>query len=286
MPYQHAYPQKRCCTSEISSDLVCKRQHMQDGAGFIDLVKKAASKISGIDFEQPPRFPGEMHAIGLSGKDKGKLYEYAGPKTAIKQRIEQDIKPINKIDAAAKKHDISYMETSDAFKAKKLTKKQAKQVIFEADRQFKADVEQAKDVDPILAKIAQSAISLKEVGERLGVLPINTFSLSGSGFMDVENATHDVKSEVLRLEGRYGSKPGDNLKREAGLLKGGAVPALLIPIIASLAGTALGKLWDVLTKKKEGSGVVSDDKLRDKIMDKLSVLPDDVQFTKVIAAIK
>jgi hypothetical protein len=256
-----------------------------EGSGFIDVVRSTANKI-GIDIPEP-RFPGERHAIGLSGKDKGELYEYAGPGTKIKKRLELDIKPKNKIDLQGKIHDISYMKIGEKYKNKEITKDQAKKEIWEADKKFKAGVEANKSVDPVLAKVAQGAISLKEIGERTGLLPIEKFSLSGDG---KKNINPDADKEAERLMELFRPQAGMRLKAMArGDQSGGfAILPVLIPIIASLAGTALSKVIDKLTIKGNGKsygmGIMSDEDKREIILTELGKMPKykQIEFVRKI----
>lgn len=265
------------------------------GSGFIDVVRNTANKL-GMNIPEP-MFEGERHAIGLSGEDKGKLYSWAGPGTRVEKRVENAkegdftsksfSKALNPIDAQAKKHDISYYKTNQKFKKGEVTKEQAKKEIWKADKEFKSGVERNKEVDPTLAKIAQGAISLKEVGERIGVLPISKFSLSGDGKSSVNP---NAEEEAERLKELFKPKPGMRLKAMVGKgMKGGIAPAaILIPVIASLAGSALGKLFDYFTEKKGkgmvGQGGISDEEKREHILREMAKLPKAKQL-KIITSV-
>lgn len=268
MPYHTSYPvyTKRSQLSPLDR---------QEGAGVGDLFRSAAKAV-GISIPEP-LYPGEKHAIGLSGADKGAAYAFAGPGTHIEERLAaggKQAQPINGVDAAAKEHDIAYLKINKAVKSGALSKADAKKQIWAADKVFKQAVEKNKSDDPIVAKIAQSAISAKEVGERLGVLPIETFSLSGAG----------LQQEIERLSMLFRPKPGQRLKAMAeGKQSGGfAFAPLLIPLVASLAGSALNKLLEhLLSNKQKGSGFVTDmtdQEKREEILHRLSKLPQKKQI--------
>lgn len=57
-----------------------------------------------------PGFPGEVHAIEMSGEHKGSSYNYAGPGTHFKERQERGDQPINGLDAIAEEHDRVYAD--------------------------------------------------------------------------------------------------------------------------------------------------------------------------------
>ncbi|GIY05707.1 DUF5679 domain-containing protein [Caerostris darwini] len=84
--------------------MVCKKNiHIFkeiNGSGFIGVI------IGGdiVSWAQDKLNPDEMHIPG---------YQYCGPFTKLKKRLERGDPGINRVDKACKKHDIDYNETKD-----------------------------------------------------------------------------------------------------------------------------------------------------------------------------
>lgn len=71
-----------------------------NGSGFIGIVNGGDL----LSFIQNKVNPPEMHIPG---------YQYCGPFTKLKKRLERGDPGINRVDKACKKHDISYSKTED-----------------------------------------------------------------------------------------------------------------------------------------------------------------------------
>jgi hypothetical protein len=289
----------------------CCQQQVGDGI-FRDLLRKAAKSIIGVDVLQEPKYDGERHAVGLSGEDKGKLYNFCGPGTAYEKRMKDgppNSIPINKLDGHCKVHDKSFIDIKKQVNNKEIDRKQAKEKVFAADKKLKQGLERNKDVDPKVAKIAQIAVSAKELGERSGLLPLEKISLPSEDIFRREislsgagDLNPNREAETERLMMLFKPKPGQRLRESVGLpvkrMSGGiAFLPLLVPIIASLAGTALSKVIDKITApsdKKAGSGhcqpagsgilgpEISDEEKREFILDKFSKMSK----TKVVNILK
>jgi hypothetical protein len=260
-----------------------------EGDGFLGDVANMARK-AGIPIPKQ-KYPGEKHAVGLKKPYTGKTYNFAGPGTKLNKRLSPndsplaDSMPLNGIDGAAMKHDISYRDIGKAYKAKSLTKPDAMKRIFAADKAFKANVQKARNQDPIVAKLAQIAISAKELGERSTLLPSDLFSLAGDG-IDDEDMNPDADNESQRLMEMFKRKPGEKLRAMVGKgQSGGIAPAaILIPVIASLAGSLLGKVFDkIVGQGGSGRKELSDEDKRVAILKKLGKLKESTQISKVMA---
>jgi hypothetical protein len=146
------------------------------------------------------------------------------------------------LDRIARDHDIDYSRADNIGD------------IWKADRRF---INESDKLDGITANIANKAIRAKMAAEKAGVL--DTAKFSGKG-ITLAGAT--PKRDPLL-----------NLRKQAKKQDGGF--AVLLPILASMAGAAVSKVLDVvinkyLTKdeKKEQTGgrLVKQAKI-DKIMD-------------------
>ena len=66
----------------------------------------AAALRTAIDPEHPV-FPGEKHAVKVTGPNKGRVYSYMGPGTKFEKRQRLKIKPINDADRIAEAQPVS-----------------------------------------------------------------------------------------------------------------------------------------------------------------------------------
>ena len=117
-----------------------------------------------------------------------------------------------------------------------------------------------------LGKISAGIIKAKELGEKVGLLNTSTFSGLGVNFKtkDGRNISFTKKQKKIdpterlkKLAGMGICKPKPKSKKQ----KGGIAP-LGIAILASLAGTALGKVWDLVKEKlQSGHGYTIDDNM-------------------------
>jgi hypothetical protein len=288
----HIYEKYGCCL-QVGNGLVANvvDNGPMEGDGFLGDIAEVARK-AGIPIPKQ-KYKGEKHAVGLKKPYKGVTYNFAGPGTKLSKRLSPndeplaDSVPLNGIDSAAMKHDISYRDIGKAYKGKQLTKQDAMKKIFAADKKFKSDVQKSKDQDPIVSRLAQIAISAKELGERSTLLPSELFSLAGEGLdEDDEGMNPDADNEAQRLMEHFKRKPGEKLRAMVGKgQKGGIAPAaILIPVIASLAGSLLGKVFDkIVGQGGSGRKELSDEEKRVSILNKLGKLKEDTQIKKIMA---
>lgn len=100
----------------------------------------------------PPYDKKEKHFLG---------YNFAGPGTNVTKRLSNNVKPVNKIDAACLKHDM-VTEPRGPYRGKNDPKK-----MRAADRKLIADVKKCWYVDPPVASIIIAAMKgLLKTGAR------------------------------------------------------------------------------------------------------------------------
>ena len=197
------------------------------------------------NFTAKTEFPEERH-----GREYlfGRNYQFLGPFTRYKERIERSDMGINALDRAAKEHDgIYYNEQSEY--AKDNDKQKHLNNIWKADDIFIRKAKAQHD-DPIMCNIIAKMIQAKEYGEKHHL--IDTKKFSGMGKKDPAKRLRDLAKKANRqaLKQNKPLKGGKmihhvDLEKEQ---KGGIAP-LAIGVISALAGTALGKIWDMIRGK-------------------------------------
>lgn len=176
-------------------------------------VGQATGKVS---VDARPGFAGELHAISLSGKNRGTPYSYAGPGTNLEARLARGDPPINKIDAVSKQHDIDY------------SKAQTFEDVRNADERFVLGVKLNEAEDPLVAKIILRIFQGKMISEDAGLLDWRKFldgqkngtaswmamakavdgaGIAGRGTSELENEIMMAK-QIALLE----AKPGEMAK--------------------------------------------------------------------------
>lgn len=215
---------------------------VQSGKGVSDVLSSILSR-TGL-MEDPPEYEGEKHVKG---------YNFLGPGTALEKRKRDENlpskpnTPINKLDAAAKRHDYLYKSTNEKLRDNIINKKEAVKEIHNADEQFIEELKKIPDLT-LTKTLASKAILLKKFGEQIGALPTEEFSLSGAGLIPPDNE--------LRKRKRLGQR-------------GGFLPALagfITPIVASLAIDGVKALITHFTKKDKekamkGAGIKYDENM-------------------------
>ena len=158
------------------------------------------------------------------------------------------------MDKTALAHDIAYQKIQDQYKVDK-NKQKALALVRKADDEF---INEAKNssVQP-LGKISAGLIKAKSLGESTNRKSTKTFSGLGVRFRTKDGKEvafvkkHDPTARLKQLAKITAPTP---VKK----MEGGLHP-VLIPILASLAGTALGKVWDLVKEKLSGKGFSLDD---------------------------
>ena len=197
------------------------------------------------------KYPGEAHVPG---------FQYLGPWTRTDIRLDENYKPrageepINKLDSIAMVHDIAYTKAKKEFlqdndKTKALNK------IHESDRTFIKDA--AKE--GVLGKVASAAMYTKLKAEENNITSSKTFSGMGqvafktkSGKIVTFSKKHDPTARLKAIAGVGICKPKKETKK-----RGGIAP-LAVGVLSALAGTALGKIWDLVKEKISGKGFAID----------------------------
>lgn len=192
------------------------------------------------------KYPGEHHAHGYIRLDQ---------KQNPKKR--EEVK--DALDSIALSHDKKYKTIQDQYK-RDHDNQRALKAVHQADEQFIRDSSNT-NVQP-LGKISAGIIKAKELAEKAGVLDSKTFS--GLGNNKVSFTTKSGKQISFTKK----HDPTARLKKLAGVTnpkkdhkQSGGIAPVLIPVISALAGTALGKIWDLVKEKIEGKGYSIDPEL-------------------------
>lgn len=149
-----------------------KKTRKQKGKGVIKTVKnkltgKVGTTIRNMLNRNPksrPLYPGEAHAVELSGKYKGSSYNFMGPGTQVEKRIARGDRGINGADEIARVHDMEYVALG------KITNKQQRiQAEINADKKFLRKIAKFKYLPEV--KAAWVAIAGKLAGQLAGKIP-------------------------------------------------------------------------------------------------------------------
>ena len=202
------------------------------------------------------KYPGEHHFP---------FYSYLGPGTRLDLRLDENMKPKkgeeprDSLDAIALRHDIAYQKIQNEYKQDKTNKQKYLNKVHDADEEFIKEASNS-NVQP-LGKIAANIIKGKEELEKRGYIDSKTFSGLGS----VNFKTKNGKTVSFTKKPKK-KDPTERLKRIAGIHKpehkkrkqrGGFGP-LAVGVISALAGTALGKVFDLVKEKLSGKGFMLD----------------------------
>jgi len=100
---------------------------------------------------------------------------YLGPNTDIMRRMKEQIKPTSSVDAAAKRHDLSYFNIRQMLRDKDIIPSLAKEKVRVADNLLIAEAERSKKglFNPVNTAHAAAAITgmkSKKVAEDIGLL--------------------------------------------------------------------------------------------------------------------
>lgn len=284
----------------MSRRSINSRYERLHGSGVKETLTSILNPLGLI--QNPPDYPNEAHV---------RNYNFLGPGTdLISRRIDKDLpskpyEPINKLDAAAKKHDLAY----EAINKKKNTvpKEELLKEAHDADDEFINELKKIPNFN-LTAIAASKAILLKKYLEQKGFLSPEAFSLSGTGMN-----LHQMGAEMLglyqnpahKLIKKYNltqmnEKQKKNKKK---MISGGLAPFVLpflIPVLSSLAVKGIDYLFNRFSKKQNGEGVAGYTKKKDLIkasgisqedkikfiVSKLDDMPHEKQLNEVIMAVK
>ena len=156
-----------------------KKRRKQSGNGLIDKAKEYGKKygqklkdmatgtigtaVRNMFNRNPlsrPLFPGEIHAVELTGQYKGSSYNFMGPGTHVQERIARGDRGINPADEVARVHDMAYVAM------KQLPKEKQIQAEIDADHAFLRDLRPYTNLPEV--KVAMGAISSKLAGQLAG----------------------------------------------------------------------------------------------------------------------
>ena len=191
------------------------------------------------------KYPGENHAYSMDPKHIGQNYNWVGPGTDIstREKLHDDI-PLNKLDAAAKKHDYAYLHEKEEY-IKDHDKKKHINNVWKADQEF-IDESNNQNDDPVMGKISSNLIRAKRLGEQTGILSTEKFSGFGK--------KHTDPTYRLKLLARKHKYIDDNKKHKK--IEGGLIPLLPIGIslLSALGGKLVSELYDKVKEKIQGKG--------------------------------
>lgn len=170
------------CSKAAEAKCDVKKEGKGIKEAFGNIISKAKKTV---EYTVPPAednvptFEGENHMINIKRNKEGKLtrknYNYAGPGTKVKQRLQLEkqnakYQPINNIDRAARQHDIDY--TFDVANAVKqgVDKKTIKKMVQKSDDKFLNRINTAKYEDPMLVSVINKAFTGKRIAENTGLL--------------------------------------------------------------------------------------------------------------------
>ena len=221
------------------------------------LSYRPAGPLSGDGWIQ--KYPGEHHFPG---------YAYLGPNTRRDIRLDENYKPrpgeepINKLDTIALAHDIDYDKIKKEY-AIDGDRKKALDKIHNSDQRF---INEASAINQPLAKISAGIIKTKMALENNNIIDTKTFSGMGVSFKTKSG------KEISFVKKPKKQDPTERLKKLAGMgvckpknkKQSGGLAPLAISLITSLAGVALGKLFDLVKEKLQGK---ISDKLQGKGID-------------------
>lgn len=271
-------------------DVILKPKEIQGSGLGMDIIKGAISLTQ--------KYPGEKHVPG---------YNFLGPGTNMEERRKPenqqkgDFTPINRLDAAAKKHDIQYENIQNKYKELG-DKPKAIADIHQADKEFVEELAKMHNLS-MIEKVAMNAIKLKKFMEEKDVL--STEHLSGVGikkrltFGELHNEGKRILSDhnndaFMSMKNEYKSyvnmdKAKKNHKKRP--ITGGMLP-FLMPLLTMAVSTVgpiiLDKIINHFSKKDTQSGkgqaLDGDEKMK-KVISLMSKITPQKQIeimTKVI----
>ena len=202
-----------------------QKKRFQSGSGLNDILK----------FFTDEKYPGEHHAPG---------YAYLGPGTRLDIAERRASQPINFLDSVARTHDLNYERIQNDQRQHPNKEANLKRV-WAADDEFvrNASSKQAREADPLMAPIASNLIKMKSKLEQIHVLPTQQFSGFGIPKIDITNQDPALKLRILAK--KYNKIHN---KQQGGF-------AILAPILASIAGALVSKIYSTIENKIKGTGI-------------------------------
>ena len=98
-------------------------------------------------------------------------YAYMGPGTKVQERVAMGIKPANKTDTSAMRHDLTFDEIGKRKKKENLSDRQVRDLVRQADEQFISELESYDDEQDLVGnKVGKAMIRLKTIADSTGML--------------------------------------------------------------------------------------------------------------------
>lgn len=163
--------------------------------------------ISGIHYD------GEKHGITPDGK----WYNFLGPATKLEKRLDPknkdypaSAKPINKLDAVAKKHDIAYQKVSRSYGDK--NKNELSKMVRKADEEFIDEVDALDNSNKLEKMVAKGAILAKMKAEDIGFLNKLKFTPREDYKPKNETSQLEAKEEPIKTDEEKIKEKEDEIK--------------------------------------------------------------------------
>jgi hypothetical protein len=103
-------------------------------------------------------------------------YAYLGPGTKAEERIAKGIKPSNKTDESAMRHDTTFAEIGKRKKTENLNDRQVRDLVREADEQFISELESYGDEQLLVGnRVGKAMIRMKTILDSTGMLDPTAF---------------------------------------------------------------------------------------------------------------
>ena len=221
-----------------------------------------------VCFNQKQRGGFELHARSLNPSTFLQYHNWTGPGDDVKAKTDVNGNPlpqynyINSLDKTSFEHDNSYHYAKKAYEENKNPEnwKLQRKKIDEADNKYVHDSWNDPD-EPILGKLASTAVYLKNKAENVGILPTRLISGFGTQAENQEEDDDEPKDPCLKLrqlvKHQYSHEKRKAKKQLIKTQHGGLAP-IVIAGLTALVG-ALGKkfgedAYEFVKKKIQGKG--------------------------------
>lgn len=130
---------------------------------------------------------------------------WAGPRTHVERRLREGVKPTTVTDAAAKIHDLDYLQIGNLLRRGAITRDEAIRRVRESDKKLiKASyAAPSGPIEQLHAKAARSGMIIKKAAEDLGVMNPTKFVTGGNvdlpaQFQDKSKPRKPKKQDLLK----------------------------------------------------------------------------------------
>ena len=218
----------------------------------------------------------ELHARSLNPSTFLQRHNFTGPGDIIPEKTDQQgnplpqYTPINSLDRKSFEHDKAYHYAKKAYEENKNPEnwKLQRKKIDEADNKYVHDAWNDTN-EPILGKLASTAVYLKNKAENVGILPTRLISGFGTQAENPEDEyDEEPKDPCLKLRQLIKHQYShEKRKAKKQLIKhGGLIPlapvaiAIGTTIASKLAGDLYEYIKSKLSKKDQKGGLIMNHK--------------------------